>query len=73
MRISSVNIRRIGGSVKKSYLKELIEKEHIKMMCIQETKRGSSSKEICFAIWVLMKLNGFTTRLKIMQRYSQQI
>jgi len=34
-----------GGNIKKKYLRELISKEHVDMICLQETKCSEFFKE----------------------------
>ena len=40
MKVMSINIRGLGGSEKKSWIRELCAKEKINLMGIQETKQG---------------------------------
>jgi len=49
MNIISLNIRGFGGLVKWRYLCETIRKEEVGMVCIQETKAETLSKEKCYA------------------------
>jgi len=51
MNIVSLNIRGIGGPAKWRYGKEIISKNEVGMVCIQETKVGTINREKCFAIW----------------------
>jgi len=51
MKIISLNVRGLGGSNKRRYLKELIFKEHVGMVCIQETKCSEFGEENCFNMW----------------------
>jgi len=38
MKLISMNIRGVGGSMKRKYLGDLITKEQLDFVCIQETK-----------------------------------
>jgi len=49
-KIISMNVRRLGGSVKRRYLKDLIRKEQVDMVCLQETKCAILSKETCYSL-----------------------
>jgi len=51
MKIISINIRGIGGNIKRNYLRNLINKEAEDMVCIQETKCSELSKESVFLLW----------------------
>jgi len=51
MKIISLNVRGLGGSNKRRYLKELIFKEQVGMVCIQETKCSKFGEENCFNMW----------------------
>ena len=53
MKIISINIRGIGGNIKRNYLRNLISKEEVDMVCIQETKCSQLSKESVFLLWGL--------------------
>ena len=46
-----MNIRGIGGSTKRTYLRDLIRKEEVGMVCLQETKCSEISKELCYYLW----------------------
>jgi len=52
MKIISMNIRGIGGSIKRRYLSTLV---NVDMVCIQETKCSEFNKESVFQLWVLKK------------------
>jgi len=51
MKIISMNIRGIRGSIKRNYLRSLISEEQANMMCIQETKCSVFNKESVFLLW----------------------
>jgi hypothetical protein len=51
MIISSINIRGLGGAVKRSAIKELVRKERVEFLAIQETKMELVSDALCYAIW----------------------
>jgi len=55
MKIISLNVRGLGGSIKRRYLKELIFKEQVGMVCIQETKCSKFGEENCFNMCGSMK------------------
>jgi len=46
-----MNRRGIGGSTKRTYLRDLIRKEEVGMVCLQETKFSVISKEHCYYLW----------------------
>ena len=48
MKVVSLNIRGIGGGIKRKYIKDLINKEQADMLCLQETKCDKVSKELVF-------------------------
>jgi len=37
MKIISLNVRGLGGSIKRNYVRDLIRKEHVEIVCLQET------------------------------------
>jgi len=51
MNIISLNIRGIGGPAKWRYVREIISKNGVGMVCIHETKVGTINREKCSAIW----------------------
>jgi hypothetical protein len=51
MIIASINIRGLGGAVKRIYLKELVRKEKLEFLAIQETKMESIPDSLCPSIW----------------------
>ena len=51
MKVVSLNIRGIGGGIKRKYIKDLISKEQADMLCLQETKCDKFSKELIFHLW----------------------
>jgi len=58
MKVVSMNIRGLGGNIKRNYLRNLISKEQTDMVCIQETKCSKLSKESVCLLWGLMKFIG---------------
>jgi len=51
MKIVSLNIRGLGGSIKRKYMTDLISKEQVDIICLQETKCSEISKENGFLLW----------------------
>lgn len=51
MRIASLNVRGLGGKVKKRAVRELIGKEKIEFMCLQETKLDSVNDRLACSLW----------------------
>jgi hypothetical protein len=51
MIISSINIRGLGGAVKRNTIKELIRKEKIQFLAVQETKMETISDSFCYGLW----------------------
>lgn len=51
MNIISYNIRGLGRGVKWAAIRRLLRKEHVDMICIQETKRESVDKSLCQSLW----------------------
>ncbi len=51
MKILSLNIRGIGGAVKKNYVRDMISRELVDMVCLQETKCSDFSRENVYLIW----------------------
>jgi exonuclease III len=50
MIVSSFNIRGLGGTVKKLAIKDLIIKERVDFLALQETKLETISASVCFSI-----------------------
>jgi len=46
-----MNSRGLGGRIKKKYISDLIRKEQVGFICLQETKCEQISKEGCYQIW----------------------
>jgi len=57
MKIISMNIRGLGGSIKRKYLRDLICKEQVDKICIQETKCFELSRESCYLLWGYNEIN----------------
>ena len=51
MEIVSLNVRGLGGSINRKYIRDLISKEQVDMICLQETKCSEISKENGFLLW----------------------
>ena len=51
MKIISLNVRGLGGTLKRKYLSELINKERANMVCLQETKCSEFSREKVCLLW----------------------
>jgi len=51
MKIISINIRGLGGGYKLKYLKGLLRKEEVDMICIQETKIQVLKQSNCYNMW----------------------
>lgn len=49
MKLISMSIRGLGGNLKRKYLTELIRKEEVGLMCIEETKYAKLDMEKCFS------------------------
>jgi exonuclease III len=51
MIIASFNVRGLGGRIKKSRVCDLIFKNHIDFLAVQETKMESVTDKLCHSIW----------------------
>ena len=51
MKIPSLNIRGVGGVVKRNYVRDLISREQVDMVCLQETKCSDFSREKVCLLW----------------------
>jgi len=51
MKLISMNIKGLGGRIKRKYISDLIRKEQVGFICLQETKCEHISKEKCYQIW----------------------
>lgn len=51
MRIISFNVRGLGGSIKKSAVRELVVNEKVDFMCVQETKLDRIDDRLAFVLW----------------------
>jgi len=61
-----MNIRGLGGRIKRKYISDLIKKQQVGFICLQETKCGHNSKERCYQIWGEMKSSGLRLEQLIM-------
>jgi len=67
MKILSLNIRGVGRAVKKNYVRDLISREQVDMVCLQETKCSDFSRERCVFFGELTKWIGWKTKQLIKQ------
>ena len=51
MKIISLNIRGAGGVIKRNYVRDLISREQVDMVCLQETKCSEFSREKVCLLW----------------------
>jgi exonuclease III len=51
MIVASFNVRGLGGSIKKRKVRELIFKNQIDFLAIQETKMESVNDSLCHSLW----------------------
>ena len=51
MKLIRMNIRGLEGRIKRKYISDLIRKEQVGFICLQETKCEQISKERCCQIW----------------------
>jgi exonuclease III len=51
MIITSYNVRGLGGLVKRRKIRELIKKQNIQFLAIQETKLEAISDKLCYSLW----------------------
>jgi len=51
MIILILNIRGLGGSIKSRCLNQIIAREGVEFVCLQETKTTQISDARCFALW----------------------
>lgn len=51
MRLGSYNIRGIGGQAKNKDVKQLISNQKLDMLCLQDTKTDSFTRNVCVAMW----------------------
>jgi len=51
MKIISINIRGLGRGYKWKYLKGILDKETVDMICIQETKVHDLQPSSCYNLW----------------------
>jgi len=58
MKIVSINIRGLGGEVKRKYLRELVSKEDPGLLLVQETKLTKLDDSKCYSLWAVMILVG---------------
>ena len=51
MKILSLNIKGVGGANKRNYVRDLISREQVDMVCLQETKCSDFSREKVCLLW----------------------
>ena len=51
MNILSYNVRGLGRGIKWASIRNLVGKQRIDLLCLQETKRESMDKVVCKALW----------------------
>ncbi|KAK2449253.1 DNA-(apurinic or apyrimidinic site) endonuclease [Trifolium repens] len=51
MIVLSLNIRGLGGRVKRRRVRELIREHKVDFIAIQETKMESISENFCYSLW----------------------
>lgn len=51
MRIIILNIRGLGGRSKKSEIRELVAKEKVEFLCLQETKLDVVDERLAYILW----------------------
>lgn len=51
MKLVSINVRGLGRSIKRRELKNFVRRENLDMLCIQETKLETITREVCNSIW----------------------
>lgn len=51
MRIVSLNIRGLGGRIKKNSVRELVIKEKVEFLCLQETKLEAVNDRLAYVLW----------------------
>jgi len=51
MKILSLNIRGVGGAIKRNYVRDLISREQVDMVCLQEMKCSDFSREKVCLLW----------------------
>lgn len=51
MKMASYNIRGLGGRIRRSAIRDLIKKEKVEFMCIQETKLENCDSMLCQSLW----------------------
>ena len=57
MKLISMNTKSLGGRIKRKYISDLIRKEQVRFMCLQETKCKQISKERCYQMWRLNEID----------------
>jgi len=51
MKLISLNIRGVGGTIKRNYVRDFISREQVDMVCLQETKCSDFSREKICLLW----------------------
>ena len=51
MNIITYNVRGLGRGIKWPTIRRMVNKQHIDMLCIQETKKEIVERSMCQALW----------------------
>ena len=51
MNIITYNVRGLGRGIKWPTIRRMVNKQHIDMLCIQETKKEIVDRSMCQALW----------------------
>jgi len=51
MKLISINIRGLGGDIKRKYIRELLHKEKAGVLCVQKTKLVRLDDALCYNLW----------------------
>lgn len=51
MKVMTLNLRGLSGKPRWRVLRELVKKEEVDILCLQETKRESIDEKICYNVW----------------------
>ena len=51
MKLMTYNVRGLGGRVKRKALKQIVMKEKVEILCVQESKLEVVDQKICKEVW----------------------
>lgn len=51
IKILSYNVRGLGGRVKREVIRQIIQKEEVDVVCIQESKLTKFDSKVCNEVW----------------------